>query len=193
MQAKEFKVMVLGPRCGKTTFIRQVQGKPQRNTSHTVGANVTPYDFSWSGEKYRVNFWEVGSKYPGLGKQYGTGMDLAVIFIDGDVEVTQNVVVEEEEGVVEGVRQLGRHLQSISRRGLSVLTHFEKLHSGLETMEHKYVQSDRLRYDKWVPLSVPRIYVHQYKLSDTQRILQHAICLLMSNMLYPGLIMRARI
>ena len=118
MQSKEFKVMVLGPRCGKTTFIRQVQGKPQRNTSHTVGVHVTPYDFSLGGGKYRLHFWEVGSKYPGLGKQYGIGMDLAIIF------------------------------------------------------------GDSRCYDKWVPASVPCIYVYQYKLSDTQRILQNAIRLL---------------
>lgn len=122
MQAKEFKVMVLGPRCGKTTFIRQVQGKPPRHTSRTTGASVTPYDFCLGGGRYRLNFWEVGSKYPGLGKQYGTGMDLAIIFVDGS--------------------------------------------------------GDRLCYDKWVPASVPCVYVHRYKLSDTQRILQHAIRLL---------------
>ena len=65
-----------------------------------------------------------------------------------DVEVMQNVVVEEEEEVVEGVKQLERHLQSMRRRGSSVVTHFEKLHSDLETM----YKEQRFEWQKYVQM-----------------------------------------
>tara|TARA_Y100001970_G_C13577282_1_gene529165 strand:- start:85 stop:486 length:402 start_codon:yes stop_codon:yes gene_type:complete len=83
MQAKEFKTMVLGPRCGKTMFINHlVRTRWGDSPLTTVGVQVTPYDVTWEDERYRLNLWEVGSKYQGLGKDYGRDMDLAIIFMD---------------------------------------------------------------------------------------------------------------
>ena len=65
-----------------------------------------------------------------------------------DVEVTRNVVVEEEVEVAEGVKQLERRLQSMRRRGSSVVTHFEKLHSELETM----YKEQRFEWQKYVQM-----------------------------------------
>ena len=66
-----------------------------------------------------------------------------------NVEVMQkNIVVEEEEEVVEGVKKLERHLQSMRRRGSSVVTQFEKLHSEIESMYKK----QRFEWQKYVHL-----------------------------------------
>ena len=83
MQAKEYKVMVIGPRSGKTTFIQSLFTSCQRIFPTTLGVSVTPYDMgTFNKQNYRVNFWEVGSKYTGLGKEYCTDADIAIIFMD---------------------------------------------------------------------------------------------------------------
>ncbi len=88
MQAKEYKIMVLGPRCGKTTFIKSLLNVSTSSTfPTTIGAQVTPYDMgTFNNEKYRLNLWEVGSKIQGLGKDYCVGVDVAIIFTDGSNE-----------------------------------------------------------------------------------------------------------
>jgi hypothetical protein len=87
MQANEYKVMVLGPRCGKTSFIRGLFGVRKKHGGFptTMGASVTPYIIgNEMKETHRINFWEVGSTYKGLGKDYCTGMDMAIIFKDNE-------------------------------------------------------------------------------------------------------------
>ena len=85
MQANEYKIMVLGPRCGKTSFIKGLFGVRNKHGGFptTLGASVTSYDLGKElKDTYRINFWEVGSKYKGLGKEYCKGMDMAMIFQD---------------------------------------------------------------------------------------------------------------
>ena len=88
MQAIELKTMVIGPRVGKTKWIRSLfEICSLREFSPTIGVNVTPYDFGYiSKNRYRLNFWEIGSKYQGLAKNYCTNSDLAIIFMDSKEE-----------------------------------------------------------------------------------------------------------
>ena len=47
----------------------------------TLGADVTPYDLYMNPDtKIRLNLWEVGSEFKGLGKDYCTDAKLAIIF-----------------------------------------------------------------------------------------------------------------
>lgn len=91
MQTKEIKTMVLGPRCGKSTFIKSltgtnpntftINGNPMTISTTTLGADVTPYDiYINSDTKVRLDLWEVGSEFQGLGKDYCTDAKLAIIF-----------------------------------------------------------------------------------------------------------------
>ena len=90
-----------------------------------------------------------------------------------DVEVMQNVVVEEEKEVVEGVKQLERHLQSMRRRGSSVVTHFEKLHSVLETM----YKEQRFEWQKYVQMCKDLDAIddpeHSEMVDDIKRMFKH--------------------
>tara|TARA_X000000950_G_C13903620_1_gene655888 strand:- start:157 stop:576 length:420 start_codon:yes stop_codon:yes gene_type:complete len=91
MQTKEIKTMVLGPRCGKSTFLKSITGIDHNRIvingqvvemeSTTLGADVVPYDLCINPDiKVRLNLWEVGSYFQGLGKEYCTGAKLAIIF-----------------------------------------------------------------------------------------------------------------
>lgn len=91
MQTKEIKTMVLGPRCGKSTFLKSITGIDHNRIvvngqivemeSTTLGAEVVPYDLCINPDtKVRLNLWEVGSLYQGLGKDYCTDAKLAIIF-----------------------------------------------------------------------------------------------------------------
>ena len=91
MQTKELKTMVLGPRCGKSTFIKSLSGTDPNiftvcghaltMSTTTLGADVTPYDIYVNpDEKIRLNFWEVGSEIQGMGKGYCIDAKFAIIF-----------------------------------------------------------------------------------------------------------------
>lgn len=91
MQTKEIKTMVLGPRCGKSTFLKSItgidhdriviNGQLVEMESTTLGVDVVPYDLYINPDtKVRLNLWEVGSQYQGMGKDYCTGAKLAIIF-----------------------------------------------------------------------------------------------------------------
>lgn len=91
MQTKEIKTMVLGPRCGKSTFLKSITGIDHNRIvingqivemeSTTLGADVVPYDLYINpNTKVRLILWEVGSHFQGLGKDYCTGAKLAIIF-----------------------------------------------------------------------------------------------------------------
>ena len=93
MQTKELKTMVLGPRCGKSTFIKSLSGSDHNTftingniltmSTTTLGADVTPYDIYVNpNTKIRLNFWEVGSEFQGMGKDYCIDAKLAIIFKD---------------------------------------------------------------------------------------------------------------
>jgi hypothetical protein len=80
MQTTELKTMVLGPRSGKSTFIKSICNINYNYINSTLGCDVTPYDIHTNNGKKRLNFWEVGSEYQGLKDQYCLGADLAIIF-----------------------------------------------------------------------------------------------------------------
>ena len=100
MQTKEIKTMVLGPRCGKSTFLKSITGIDQNRIvvngqviemeSTTLGADVVPYDLCINhNTKVRLNLWEVGSQYQGLGKDYCIDAKLAIIFKNNSDEHLQ--------------------------------------------------------------------------------------------------------
>ena len=100
MQTKEIKTMVLGPRCGKSTFLKSITGIDQNRIvvngqviemeSTTLGVEVVPYDlFINPNNKVRLNLWEVGSQYQGLGKDYCIDAKLAIIFKNNSDEHLQ--------------------------------------------------------------------------------------------------------
>lgn len=95
MQAKEFKTVVVGPRIGKTKWIKSLfNSNCPTGFSTTVGVQVTPYEmgsFEKNGKSqiYRLNLWEVGSQYQGLGKGYCEDADIAIIFMDSEEEYKQ--------------------------------------------------------------------------------------------------------
>ena len=90
MQAKELKTVVLGPRIGKTKWIKSLfNSNCQTAYSTTVGVQVTPYEMGslekdGTSQIYRLNLWEVGSQYRGLGKEYCKDVDIAIIFMDSE-------------------------------------------------------------------------------------------------------------
>jgi hypothetical protein len=80
MQTKELKVMVLGPRCGKSTFINNICNLNNDFDSKTLGCSVNCFDIFTNVGKRRLNLWEVGSEYQGLKKDYCKNVDFAIIF-----------------------------------------------------------------------------------------------------------------
>ena len=94
MQAKEFKTVVVGPRIGKTKWIKSLfNSNCPTGFPTTVGVQVTPYEmgsFEKDGNsQYRLNLWEVGSQYRGLGEGYCKDADIAIIFMDSEEEYKQ--------------------------------------------------------------------------------------------------------
>ena len=79
MQTKELKIMVLGPRSGKSTFINSICNL-DNNFNTTIGVNVEPFDIHTNIGKRRLIFWEIGSEIKGLKDKYCIGSNLAIIF-----------------------------------------------------------------------------------------------------------------
>ena len=79
MQTKDLKVMVLGPKSGKSQFIKSLT-----NTNHlfqkTLGCDVSTIDIFTNNDKRRINFWEIGSEVQGLKQDYCINSDFAIIF-----------------------------------------------------------------------------------------------------------------
>tara|TARA_S200000501_G_scaffold361527_1_gene389848 strand:+ start:582 stop:965 length:384 start_codon:yes stop_codon:yes gene_type:complete len=80
MQTKELKVMVLGPNCGKTTFVKSINNIDYNYSNSTLGCEVTPYELYTNNGKRRIIFWEVGSQYQGLKDKYCIDTSFAIIF-----------------------------------------------------------------------------------------------------------------
>lgn len=80
MQTKELKAVVLGPSCGKTSFIKSINNIEYNYINTTLGCEVTPYNIYTNNWKRRINFWEVGSIYQGLKDKYCVDTDFAIIF-----------------------------------------------------------------------------------------------------------------
>ena len=58
MQTKELKIMILGPRCGKSTFINNITNSNNNllNSNTTLGVDVTILDLYTNNGKRRLNF-----------------------------------------------------------------------------------------------------------------------------------------
>lgn len=123
MQATELKIVIVGPPCGKTSFLKEVMQLPYKKYRPTCGVSVQPYEVGYIGrQKYHLNMWEVGSQYPGLGAGYCTGAALGLVF---------------------------------------------------SKAPSKYdICGDDTRYDLWIPPGVPRLYVMEFTVADTPKILE---------------------
>lgn len=83
MQVKEFKVSLIGhSQTRKTTFLRNLLYGNQTNINlpKTLGVEVKPFEFHYNNTKYRLNIWDCGGEYMGLGKEYLKNSHLVVIF-----------------------------------------------------------------------------------------------------------------
>jgi GTPase SAR1 family protein len=87
MQSTQFKVSLIGDTgTGKTAFIENLLYGQSRiitpSLRQTIGVDVTPFDYKYLGNRYRINFWDCAgdSRYIGLGKGYITNSDLVVLF-----------------------------------------------------------------------------------------------------------------
>mgnify|MGYP001182990459 CR=1 FL=1 len=85
MQAKEFKVGLIGPsKSRKTAFVNALLFGTNINTNYppTLGVEVYNFDFKYNNNKYRLNLWDCAGNenYQGLGKDYLKDSDLIVIF-----------------------------------------------------------------------------------------------------------------
>jgi len=90
MQSTQFKVSLIGDTAtGKTSFIENLLYGQSRiitpSLRQTIGVDVTPFDYKYLGNRYRINFWDCAgdSRYIGLGKGYITNSNLVVLF-NGD-------------------------------------------------------------------------------------------------------------
>jgi GTPase SAR1 family protein len=83
LQTPDLKVMVVGPRAGKTTWLNSVgQFRTRRQSTETLGVEITVVESRVHNRKVRLNMWEIGSKYSGLREKYCNGAHLGIIFKD---------------------------------------------------------------------------------------------------------------
>jgi hypothetical protein len=92
-QAPNIKVMVLGPRAGKTRWLRSISPYstpflPGDNLS-TLGAEVTPVEIQLRGRKVRLQMWEIGSEIQGLGAKYCLGAHFGIVFKNSSLDHEQ--------------------------------------------------------------------------------------------------------
>ena len=99
MQALEFKVSLIGNTLsGKTSFIErllygQAKSRPI-GSRETLGVNVTPFDYRYGNNRYRINFWDCAgdNRYIGLGRDYIKNSDLIAVFSSGDAIIDQSFI-----------------------------------------------------------------------------------------------------
>jgi len=93
MQAREFKVSLIGETgSGKTAFIEKLKyGQPIMHyggRKYTLGVDVSPYDYTYENNKFRLNLWDCAgdNRYLGLAKNYISNSDLVMIFGNNKAE-----------------------------------------------------------------------------------------------------------
>jgi len=87
MQATEFKVSLIGESgSGKSAFVEKlIFGHPiihSDGRKYTLGVDVSPYDYTYENNKFRLNLWDCAgdNRYLGLGKNYISESALVMIF-----------------------------------------------------------------------------------------------------------------
>ena len=82
MQTPEYKVVVIGDtEIGKSTFVKRLYYNLNNlfTTINTLGVDVLPVELHGNMGKIRLNMWDCGGHYRGLGVYY-TGLNGAIIF-----------------------------------------------------------------------------------------------------------------
>ena len=93
MQSTQFKVSLIGDTgTGKTSFIEKLLYGQSRiitpSLRQTIGVDVTPFDYKYLGNRYRINFWDCAgdNRFIGLGKGYLANSHLVVLFNGDDTK-----------------------------------------------------------------------------------------------------------
>ena len=103
----DYKIVVCGPPCGKTPFVKALVGEPLVDytlpsairsleaksgyhrrwyrvdtfvSTHTLGVEVHPFLVKTKKGRIHLNFWDCGGLYTGMGEGYYIGASLALIF-----------------------------------------------------------------------------------------------------------------
>ena len=100
MQTPEYKIVVIGETdIGKSTFIKRLVYDLEKlyTTEKTLGVDVMCLDLYGNNGKIRLNIWDCGGKYTGLGEKYYIDAYGAIIFKNG----TNNNHLRFEYGVPE--------------------------------------------------------------------------------------------
>ena len=86
MQTPEYKIVVIGETdIGKSTFIKRLVYNLERlyTTEKTLGVDVMCLDLHGNNGRIRLNMWDCGGKYRGLGEKYYIDAYGAIIFKNG--------------------------------------------------------------------------------------------------------------
>ena len=95
MQVPEYKTLFIGPSgIGKTSFLLKLHHR--RNDINildipsTMGVDVKPVTLDQEHRKIRLNVWDCAGnkKYKGLGKEYYTNANFAIIFKNNNINIT---------------------------------------------------------------------------------------------------------
>lgn len=95
MQVPEYKTLFIGPSgIGKTSFLTKLYHSRNDvnvlNIPTTLGVDVKPVVLYQDHRKIRLNVWDCtgNKKYKGLGKEYYLNADLAVVFKNDNINIT---------------------------------------------------------------------------------------------------------
>ena len=95
MQVPEYKTLFIGPSgIGKTSFLTKLfYNRNDINTlniPNTLGVDVKPVTLHRYDRKLRLNVWDCAGnqKYKGLGKEYYKEANIAVIFKNDNINIT---------------------------------------------------------------------------------------------------------
>ena len=83
MQTPEYKVVIIGETdIGKTTFIKRLVYNMDNLyvIKKTLGVEVTPLDLHGNNGRIRLNIWDCGGDFKGLGEKYYIDAYGAIIF-----------------------------------------------------------------------------------------------------------------
>ena len=95
MQVPEYKTLLIGPSgIGKTSFLTKLYHRRNDvnvlNILNTIGVDVKPVALHQEHRKIRLNIWDCAGnmRYKGLGKEYYLNADLAVVFKNDNMNMT---------------------------------------------------------------------------------------------------------
>ena len=95
MQVPEYKTLFIGPSgIGKTSFLKKIFHHRNNvnilDIPNTIGVDVKPVTLHQDDRKIRLNVWDCAGnqKYKGSGKEYYLGADMAIIFKNNNIYIT---------------------------------------------------------------------------------------------------------